>query len=179
MKRTRLLLPLLVIALTATICSTGWAFLLDPFWEINAQQWEPTAECTGVTHGGTQIAGATYVGPADLGVIDVLDWQFGGDTIWGGTTRPNQDRPEDEQYTFLPGGALNGTLYIDWYEALDYPSGSSCVHGAAFAADYVKGPGDPDNLDWIQLVRSSTEWEGLPAGTMYGGPTILLLHGRG
>ena len=51
---------------------------------------------------------------------------------------------------------LQGTLWIDWYKAVDMENAARCRHGAQISTHYIAASGEAGlNLDWIQLYTES------------------------
>ncbi|MBN1456824.1 MAG: PEP-CTERM sorting domain-containing protein [Sedimentisphaerales bacterium] len=130
----------------------------------------PYDDCGGVTPGGTALKDMWILPPDPLEgwVIEAFEWQFSGPNIY--TDHGIDYRPEDERWSFTWGDPLNGTLYIDKYEAYDKHSGADCRHGAHLSVSYYRDPSDPWYLDWAQVFIASYDKHGVPAGTPIADP---------
>ncbi|RJP57163.1 MAG: hypothetical protein C4541_10735 [Candidatus Auribacter fodinae] len=121
--------------------------------QVNAANYEPHADCHGVTPGYTDLIPAVTMGLPDPTSL------YGSQLLHYLQLHYPDNEPD------MPGGAtfiytisatsLTGTLHVDWYKARDWENGNICHHGADISLHYEHGPGDPDELDWIQFVTES------------------------
>jgi hypothetical protein len=137
-----------------------------------------------VTPGGTSLALGGTVGywpPTTDGslswVNDAIHYQFGTTMIH----RPSGDIEEPERHLWEShfGDSLNGALSVYYYKAIDQdginPSRGTvapgvCFHAADINVSYTRGPNDPANLAWVQIIETSQSAGGLPNGTPYVDP---------